>query len=324
MGEIESKKIYLYSHSPEATQAVEAGNAKLSTGGIRRDDGTILDPPKPLAFTVDELKTMLSDGERSQSMDVQITKVGNKLELSQQTIQQLTETAWINNALMWQICAVTVAGFQRTLDGIAAMSERLDKHTEYVQHRDIVDLRERMKQYIGNLKSDAGKLAVPKFDVTNSQIDANLNEITAFIEHQLTELTTGQNNGYFRFQIIYELIRPVTYVTSLFFARYYFDNGVKPGNYDYWVDVIDKTAGSAKFANIAQYYINLELDIPYRDKVHLGSEICSNLKLLPRALTFGEDYVLHHSKEQYFAQSEKLKHLLEKPGKLPENGKIYL
>ena len=90
------------------------------------------------------------------------------------------------------------------------------------------------------------------------------------------------------------------------------------------VDVIDKTAGSAKFANIAQYYINLELDVPYKDKVHLGSEICSNLKLLPRIMTFSEDYVCHHSKEQYFAQSDNLRHLLEKPDELPEDGKIYL
>lgn len=324
MDELGNKKIYLYSHSPEAGEAVEVGNAKLSTGGIRRNDGTILDSPKPLAFTVDELKKMLSDDTRIQNLDDQIDQVSRRLELSQQTVHQLTETVWLTNALMGEVYAMTRVGFQCTIDSIASMSAKLDKHTEYVRHRDMADLQEKMKRYIADLKSDAGKLSVPKFDVTNSQVDDHLNEIAAFIEHQLTELTTEHENGYLRFQIIHELIRPLSYVTEMFFARYYFDNGVKPGNYDGLIAVINKTVESTKFANIAQYYINLELDIPYRDKVCLGRELRSNLKRLPQIMAFGEDYVLHHSKEQYFTQSEKLKHLLENTDELPEDGKIYL
>lgn len=324
MDELGNKKIYLYSHSPEAGEAVEAGNAKLSTGGIRRNNGTILDPPTPLAFTVDELKAMLSEDSRIQSMDDRINQVSRRLELSQQTVQQMTETVWLTNALMEEMYAMTRVGFQCTIDSIASMSAKLDKHTEYVRHRDMADLQEKMKRYIANLKSDAGKLSVPKFDVTNSRVDEHLNEIAAFIEHQLTELTTEHDDGYLRFQIIHELIRPLSYVTEMFFARYYFDNGVKPGSYDNLIDVIHTTAGSTKFANIAQYYINLELDIPYRDKIRLGSKVRSNLKLLPQVLTFNEDYVLHHSEKQYFARDKKLLLLLEKPEELPEDGKICL
>lgn len=324
MDEFGNKKIYLYSHSPEAGEAVEEGNAKVSTGGIRRNDGTILDSPKPLAFTLDELKAILCDDARIKNMDVQIAKVSSKLELSRQTIQRLKENAWLNNALAGQICAITSAGFQHTLDSISVISTKLDKHTEYVQHRDMSDLQEKMNRYIVNLKSDAGKLVLPRFDVTNSQVDIHLNEIEVFIEHQLNELATGYDNGYLRFQIIHELIRPFAHVTRLFFARYYFDNGVKPGNYDNLVGVINKTAGNAKFANIVQYYINLEFDIPYKDKVRLGGEIRSNLKLLPQAMAFNEDYVLHHSEKQYFAQDRRLLLLLEKPDELPKDGRVYL
>ncbi len=324
MDDLSDKKIYLYSHSPEAEEAVEAGNAKLSIGGIRRNNGTILDPPTPLAFTVDELKAMLSDDSKIQSMDVHIAKVSKKLELSQQTVQQLTENAWLNHALTGQMYALTSTGFQRTLEGISAISAKIDKVAEYVRHRDIADLQEKVNRYIVNLKSDAGKLVLPKFDVTNSHVDEHLNEIAAFIEHQLNELVSGYDNGYLRFQIIHELIRPFAYVTSLFFARYFFDNGVEPGNYDKLIDVINKTAGSAKFANIAQYYINLELDIPYKDKIRLGREVRSNFKLLPQAMTFNKSYVLHHSEEQYFARDKELLLLLEKPEELPEDGKVCL
>lgn len=90
------------------------------------------------------------------------------------------------------------------------------------------------------------------------------------------------------------------------------------------VDVINKTAGSEKIANIAQYYINLELDIHYKDKFRLGGERRSNLKLLLRAMAFNEDYVLYHNEEQYFEQDKRLLLLLEKPGGLPEDGKVYL
>lgn len=324
MDKFGNQKIYLYSHSPEAEEAVEAGSAKLSTGGIRRNDGTILDSPKPLVVTIDELKAMLSGNTRTQSMDVQIAKVSNKLELSQQTIQQLAETAWLNNALIGQMYVMTSAGFQGTLNGIEAISAKLDEHTQYVRHRDMATLQENVKRYIGNLKSDAGKLAIPRFDVTNSQVDEHLNEIAAFIEYQLNELAIGYENSYLRFQIIHELIRPFAYVTCLFFARYYFDDGVEPGNYDNLIDVINKTAESAKLINIAQYYINLELDIPYRDKVRLGNEIRSNLKLLTQTMIFNEDYVFHHSKKQYFTRDEKLQLLMEKPDELLENRKVYL
>lgn len=166
----------------------------MSTGGIRRNDGTILDSPEPLAFTIDELKAILSDDAKIKNMDVQIAKVSNKLELSQQTVQWLKENAWMNNALTGQICAMTSASFQHTLDGISVISAKLDKHTEYVQQRDMADLQEKLNRYSVNLRSDAGKLILPRFDVTNSQVDIHLNEIKVFIEHQLNELATGYDN----------------------------------------------------------------------------------------------------------------------------------
>ena len=39
----------------------ESGEVAISTGGARRPDGTMMDMAKPLSFTLDELKEMVSD-----------------------------------------------------------------------------------------------------------------------------------------------------------------------------------------------------------------------------------------------------------------------
>ena len=59
--EDKNRRIYLYSHSPEAEKAIESGEVAISTGGARRPDGTMMDMAKPLSFTLDELKEMVSD-----------------------------------------------------------------------------------------------------------------------------------------------------------------------------------------------------------------------------------------------------------------------
>ena len=59
--EDKNRRIYLYSHSPEAEKAIESGEVAISTGGASRPDGTMMDMAKPLSFTLDELKEMVSD-----------------------------------------------------------------------------------------------------------------------------------------------------------------------------------------------------------------------------------------------------------------------
>lgn len=54
--EDKNKRIYLYSHSPEAEKDIVSGEVAISTSGARRSDGTMMDMAKPLSFTLDELK----------------------------------------------------------------------------------------------------------------------------------------------------------------------------------------------------------------------------------------------------------------------------
>ena len=61
--EDKNRRIYLYSHSPEAEKAIESGEVAISTGGARRPDGTMMDMAKPcLLYTALVASDVASEG----------------------------------------------------------------------------------------------------------------------------------------------------------------------------------------------------------------------------------------------------------------------
>lgn len=264
------QRIYLYAHSPEAEVAIDSGEAAISTGGARRPDGTMLDMAKPLSFTLDELREMVNDDTQLIETDKKIKQLGEKLHLSREGMQEISKIGWLNNAAIGQVYSMTYAGFQRTLSDLEYISSNMEEFRQYVRQRDFNDLKEKTERYISYLESDARKLDLPKVDVTSSNVDEHITDIGSFIKRMYDGLLKGTEDGFFACIIIDALIIPFTEVLKKYAILFFYDNGVAAGGCNKWAKLINDISSDHRFREKIQYYIHMETDMPYRDKIILG------------------------------------------------------
>lgn len=304
------KRLYLYSHSPEAEKLIDSGEAIISSGGVRSKDGTMKEMAKPLSFTIEELKEMISDDKHLITTDEKVEALGTELELSQQGIKELSEIGWLNSAAIGQVYSLTSAGFERTLEGLSYISENITNLGQYIQQKDVSEIREKTDKSMSNLKSYNQKLGLSKFDVTNSNIEDHLNEIAAFIRRLYDDLHNGDINGFLYCSIIQAIIVPFSTVVRKYAIRFFYDNGVAPGSFNKWVELINLITQGQWFRDKLQYYINLETDLPYRDKVLLGRKCIKRIAPLPNMIAFDAEYALYHTEKEYLNMGKSIKELL--------------
>lgn len=324
MDDLENKRLKIYSHSPQAEQAILNGEANIGPGGVRRPDGTFLEQAKPLSFSIKELKEMVSNARELQATNARITTLSNELCLSQQGIQKLEEVVWMNNFAVNQMYLITVEGFTRMMLSIERVSEQLNEHILYVKKRDADEKIEKMQRLLGNLKSYYVKMFTPKFDITNSQLDNDLNDTDAFITTLFNTVMQGGSDSYFSFQILITLIGFFANVVRMYTTLFYYENGMFPGNNKKWLNTIKMITCEPNFWNKIQYYINLETDIPYSDKIQIGRNCIHKLAMLPEYIAFDADYLLYHSKDDYLRRHIRFRELSQEAKELPEDSDIYL
>lgn len=322
--EDKNKRIYLYSHSPEAEKAIESGEVAISTGGARRSDGTMMDMAKPLSFTLDELKEMVSDEKQFMVADKKIKQIGEKLQLSEEGMQEISRIGWLNNAAIGQAYSMTYAGFQRTLSGLEYIASNMEEFRQYVRQRDFNDLKEKTERFITYLESDMRKLELPRFDVTNSNVDEHINDIGSFIKRMYVGLLDGSEDGFFACIIINALIVPFTEVLKKYAVLFFYDNGVTAGGCNKWSKLISDISSDQRFREKIQYYIHLETDMPYKDKIVLGCRCLKKVVSLPDSIAFDAEYALYHSKEEYLSKSKDVKKIIDISDGIPDDGKLYL
>lgn len=324
MDELKNKRIYLYSHSPKAEEAVKAGEATIQSGGPRRSDGTMLEMAKPLSLTLDELREIILDENYLEPTNKRINRLAERIGLSQEGIQELSKVGWLNNALIGQTYAMTYAGFLQTLSGLERISADLQGVRINLHQSTLAEWREKTEKFLSYLANDYKKLELPKFDVTNSNVDDHLSEIEAFIKHIYNGLMDDTIDGSQATQILYALIFPFAILVKRYSTLFFYENGVPAGSYDRWVDLIQEISSDQRFREKVQYYIRLEADMPFKDRVLIGRRSSKRIDALPTVVAFDADYALYHSKEEYLEISKTVQKLLENPDELPEDGKIYL
>ena len=96
------------------------------------------------------------------------------------------------------------------------------------------------------------------------------------------------------------------------------------GGCNKWAKLISDISSDQRFREKIQYYIHLETDMPYRDKVVLGRKCVKRIALLPDSIEFDAEYALYHSKEEYLSKSKDVKKLISASDSIPDDGKLYL
>lgn len=263
--------LLLFELDTEAMEAVRAGNAKVDTGGIRRLDGTLMNQAVPLFISGADIMDLLEERSPIASMDDQLRALGERIGLTEQGIKQLKEIGWLNNSAVQRTYAMTYEGFKQTLLGLDWVTTQIDSLYQYIRQRDEKDKIEKALRYTNFLKTDAGNLESNRFDVTNSLISTHLDEISAFIERLYDELQHDSDNQSLSIQVLLSILQPYDYLIRKYSLSYYHENGFLPRSCETWyrpLSLVDK--GNFLKRKIA-YYINLECEISFRDKVRLSN-----------------------------------------------------
>lgn len=303
---------FIVEYTPEALEAVQNGNAIISTGGIRRKgDGKsgFLELSKPATMSVADLMCLFEKQEEKQLIDERLLHLESQLLISENGMNELKEYAWLNYAATKRTYSLTYAGFQQTLFGINCLERHISELERQLRERDTLNQMKKTHEYINYLKSDAGKLGSSKFDVINSSIADHLDEISAFVIYLLKNIENARGDVLSQIQMIFTLLRPFCYVFRKYAALYFFQNDkeLMPGNYDEWVKTISAVYWSRRFSDQLFYYISLCTVIPYKDKVVLAKQSHSNTFELISNIEFERTFIERHSKEEYLALPQQIR-----------------
>lgn len=210
------------------------------------------------------------------------------------------------------------------MSGLEYISSNMEEFRQYVRQRDSNELKEKTERFITCLESDARKMELPRFDVTSSNIDEHINDIGSFIKRMYGGLLNGSEDGFFACSIINALIVPFTEILKKYAIIFFYDNGVSAGGCDKWAKLIVDISSDQQFREKIQYYIHLETNMPYWDKVILGQRCVKKIALLPDSIAFDAEYALYHSKEEYLSKSKDIKRRISTSNNIPDDGKLYL
>ncbi len=321
--------IFLYEHTPEAIQAIEAGEARISPGGVIRIGGAgkgFQELAKPAFMSVADFQSLFEGKEHALETDEHLSRLDAQLALSAEGLTAIQEVEWLNYAAAQRNYTLTYEGFKQTLNGINCVANQLSQFEQYVRRRDIKELAQETQTYINYLKSDAGDLRSKKYSPTNGIIRDHLDQISALIKRLLSDVENEEGDTFISVQMLINLLQPFSYVVRKFSAAYYYENDGEfmPGNYDEWVKTIYTVSRSKKFKDMVEYYIKLKTEIPYRDKLFLSRMISSAPSKMLSGIRFERRYIENHSKEEYLSINEQICQKIEAKNYYLKNGSLMV
>ena len=183
------------------------------------------------------------------------------------------------------------------------ITRQLSGFEEYVKNRDAKMLLEKSQVFMNYLKTDAGDLRLENASVTNGRISEHLDQVSAFINSLLSEISDDRFDSFLHVQILINLIAPFSYVVRRFSALYYYESGSKymPGNYEEWIRTISSVANSEIFKDKIEYYIKLKTSLCFRDKMILCKGKKTESIMIHRNIEFERNYIQNHSKDKYLS-----------------------
>lgn len=303
----ENSNIYLFEFSQEAMELVDSGKAIISSGGIRRkgDRKGFQELAKPITLSVEDFFSFFENKEHALENDERLNNLENNVLLSQRANSELKECIWLNHILMEQAFILSYNGFKRTLESVEKVASQVYELDDYIRRRDKKDELEKVQKYINYMKGDAKKLELGQLDIINSNVEEHLGDIAAYIKRLLFEVENETEEAFENLQILFSLISPFSNVVRLYSALFYYEtNGSMPGGYSEWLELLNRISVSKFLRAKLSYYINLETQLPYKDKVIAINEVMRKTTLMKENIENEEYYLTHHTKEEYLTRKE--------------------
>ena len=293
---------YYFTVSENAMKMVESGEAVLSSGGIRRQDGTLIEMAKPVT-----LDRSIIDGSAPEDIkEKEISKIerdyqNNEIVIGQ--INELSHNSWLQYASMTQWYEMTSEGIQRTISGMNYISSQLESLTKKIDASEIHNTQIFITKSVNNLRSIIGLMETKNFNATvnYAYIVTCLDEINAFLTVQYDELAHNAGNTEMKLGSIYCLILPYAYVVRRYSSLFYYENEAFPSNFDTWNSIIERIAKGNVFRNELQYYLRTNTDLFLANSISLTQNASYALQKTTDYISFDRLFVQSHTKEEYLS-----------------------
>ena len=288
--------VFLFMQSDDAMEALRSGDAKLSSGGIRKADGTFMELAKPAYLSAKDFLSIIDDKIASQS---NCFPEIIELRMRMNEVERANQISWLNYETIQNVYTLTYEGFNQTLLGVAVVKDRIEKLSITVLQHYIRDDLESAQRFMNFMKTDYGNLCSNKYDVTNGNIAEHLDEISAYLKRLINEVINDVEGSKYKLEIVMNLIIPFSNLVRRYSALYFYDNDFLPGNHEEWFSIIEGSLLSHGFMINLQYYVNLYAKLPFRARVKQFAQIKKKIQMLGDNIRFDEKYIESHTREEY-------------------------
>ncbi len=298
---------FLFTFSAEATDELIAGNVSLSSGGLRKPDGTMLELAKPVMIDPADVEK-IPNRSTDEQLEIEIRATNSKLDQVISDNQALSRIAWVNYAVNCRTYEMTYQGFRAVIQRMDSISAQLSDLQIRLDKKEFNDELELNNEYKNNLQTIASALEMKNFNAGMAalSIEPMLNKIQAYYERLYSELKAGIKIDQLLLGSIIFLLEPYCYVIRRYSALYYYENETYPANYRTWIDVISCIIRDARFQNRIQYCLRVNSDMTLEDVLIAKSKAMFNLREAVKQIDFDRQYTLCHSKEQYLSIDKQL------------------
>ncbi len=278
--------------SKAALQLIKAGEAVLSSGGVRSLTGELIELAKPVAksgsnlLNLSSLNPVLSGvnlasslGNNVQSAFIQKSlneanfKLDNVLDQlrsisnSMNAINTINVLSWANMALGLANCGISLVGFKMTLDKLGGISAKLGSFIDRYKQDQLMELTKEYEENRQNLIEDIDYLTrmeskldtiLVEFKSIEMIVREHIIKARTFLENKLIpKFSARQIDGRLGCEMIFTLTELYARVLNEFNALSYYVNNQLPRLSTEWAQTI-KSLLSPEFKGALQ--LNLFLD----------------------------------------------------------------
>lgn len=208
------------------------GILTLSSGGLRRTDGSLYELAMPISF--DPNSTYLNTYQtEEESFRRKLVEMTFGLDQAMQEVNALKDIEWLNYEVNCRVYEMTYQGFQYLIEQLNDFSGRLSREDRKLDNKEFNDHLERTNKYKDWLEFIAGYMEIKSFNASNTfmSIAEFLGEIKTYFGRLHNELTTGTENNQMILESILFLSGPYAYVVRRYSALFYYENNCYPFNY---------------------------------------------------------------------------------------------
>lgn len=298
---------FLFTFSAEATAELMAGNVSLSSGGLRKPDGSMLELAKPVLVDPADV-AKIPNCSVDEQLTMQIKATNNMLDQVIADNQALSKIAWMNYAVNCRTYEMTYKGFQAVIQRLDSISAQFSDFQVRLDNKEFNDALELNNKYKNNLQTIAGVMETKSFNAGMAAltIEPMLNEIQAYFERLYSELKAGVKADQLILGSIVFMLEPYCYVVRRYSALFYYENEIYPANYQTWIDIVSCIVHDARFKNRMQYFLRVDSDLTLEDVLIAKTKALFNLKGSISQMEIDRRYALCHSKEQYLSIGKQL------------------